>query len=437
MKLSTSILLFFCVGSVFAHTPSKQKSTSRQIEPLFFENGNVNLDTLNDRLTECAVVQEIQLVLEKQHGDNDEPEGYFQRFFNTLFPFGPSGNALLATTYISGPPNLLLALIPSNIDPSSLSILVSFAVGGLLGDVFLHLLPQTFVGEPFDPTKPEFILVDTKRNTVLGVFIFVGFAIFWVIDKSLRILEHEQGVEGNSHGHSHSHVQPQIEEEIKDEGFSNSIQNNETSSINRKEKSNVKDEPTSEITTPAISNPNASVKTSAYLNLISDFTHNITDGLAIAASFSISQNVGCTTTLAVFFHEIPHEIGDFALLIQGGFSKWAAMKSQFVTAIGAYLGTFIGIAIQNLGSKDLDVTKFQDNSFVSNVGILGTSVQWSDVTLPFTAGGFLYIATVGVIPEILELSSNSTRLQESGKGFLQAIFMLIGLSLMFFISWLE
>lgn len=80
-----------------------------------------------------------------------------------------------------------------------------------------------------------------------------------------------------------------------------------------------------------------------------DFTHNITDGLAMSASFYASPTIGATTTVAVFFHEIPHEVGDFALLVQSGFSKRAAMASQFVTALGALLGTGIGIAVQELG----------------------------------------------------------------------------------------
>lgn len=69
-----------------------------------------------------------------------------------------------------------------------------------------------------------------------------------------------------------------------------------------------------------------------------DFTHNITDGLAMAASFYASPTIGATTTVAVFFHEIPHEVGDFALLVQSGFSKRAAIGAQFFTAAGAFLG---------------------------------------------------------------------------------------------------
>lgn len=63
------------------------------------------------------------------------------------------------------------------------------------------------------------------------------------------------------------------------------------------------------------------IKVAGYLNLVADFAHNFTDGLAIGASFLAGQNIGIITTVTIFFHEIPHEIGDFAILIQSGCSK--------------------------------------------------------------------------------------------------------------------
>lgn len=63
------------------------------------------------------------------------------------------------------------------------------------------------------------------------------------------------------------------------------------------------------------------IKVAGYLNLAADFTHNVTDGLAIGASFLAGRNVGIITTVTIFLHEIPHEIGDFAILLQSGCSK--------------------------------------------------------------------------------------------------------------------
>lgn len=90
----------------------------------------------------------------------------------------------------------------------------------------------------------------------------------------------------------------------------------------------------------------------------------------MSASFYASPTIGATTTVAVFFHEIPHEVGDFALLVQSGFSKRAAMGSQFITAIGALLGTLIGIAIQEFGGSGVE----DGVGMARNAGIWGTSL---------------------------------------------------------------
>lgn len=60
---------------------------------------------------------------------------------------------------------------------------------------------------------------------------------------------------------------------------------------------------------------------SGYLNLAADFTHNLTDGLAIGASYLAGKNIGVITTITILLHEVPHEIGDFAILIQSGCSR--------------------------------------------------------------------------------------------------------------------
>ncbi len=170
--------------------------------------------------------------------------------------------------------------------------------------------------------------------------------------------------------------------------------------------------------------PSASIKLSAYLNLIADFTHNITDGLALSSSFYASPTLGATTTVAVFFHEIPHEVGDFALLIQSGFSKKMAMGAQFVTALGAFLGTCLGIAVQELGKSGTGATSGE----VRSKGLAGTGLGWGDMLLPFTAGTFLYVGTVAVIPELLETGSNKR--EEVKKTITQFVAMAVGAGIM-------
>lgn len=93
----------------------------------------------------------------------------------------------------------------------------------------------------------------------------------------------------------------------------------------------------------------------------------------MSASFYASPTIGATTTVAVFFHEIPHEVGDFALLVQSGFSKRAAMGAQFVTALGALLGTLIGIAVQELGGSGSG-SGSGEGGMPRNAGLWGTSL---------------------------------------------------------------
>lgn len=311
------------------------------------------------------------------------------RVFSVLFPGSPAVNALLATLYISGPPNFLLALCPPNIDPSSLSVMVAFAVGGLLGDTLFHLLPEIFLGEE-EPERVKFVMVEPNKNLLLGVAIMVGFVTFVAMDKGLRIATGGEDPHDHSHGHSHGKVES-ADKATKASGVSTGADTTRS----RKPAA-------PGITAPADAAEdkeiNPSVKLGGYLNLIADFTHNITDGLALSSSFYASPVVGATTTVAVFFHEIPHEVGDFALLIQSGFSKRAAMGAQFITAIGALLGTLIGIAIQEFGGS----SAASAGADGAAAGLLGTSLQWGDLLLPFTAGTFLYVGTVAVIPEMLE-----------------------------------
>jgi len=322
-----------------------------------------------------------------------------QKAFKLLFPFtSPAINSFVATAYISGPPNLILALVPANVDPSSLNIMVAFAVGGLLGDTLFHLLPEIFLGEvPEGEVRVR--LVEPNKNLLLGVAIMVGFCTFVAMDKGLRIAT---GGEGHTHdyGHAEDSGSGRLDEA---KAKATALESTQDSLLrNRGPKT-----ASPGITAPADPDPpKKEIKLSAYLNIIADFTHNITDGLALSSSFYASPTIGATTTLAVFCHEIPHEVGDFALLIQGGMSKKMAMGLQFVTALGAVLGTCIGVAVQEFGGSGTnDALAFGSG----NMGIWGTSLEWGDLLLPFTAGTFLYVGTVGVIPEMLETGPDKMR----------------------------
>lgn len=123
-----------------------------------------------------------------------------------------------------------------------------------------------------------------------------------------------------------------------------------------------------------------SIKVSGYLNLLANTIDNFTHGLAVAASFLVSKKIGLLTTMAILLHEIPHEVGDFAILLRAGFDRWSAAKLQLSTALGGLLGACFAICTQS--PKGVEET-----------------VAW---ILPFTSGGFLYIALVNVLPDLLE-----------------------------------
>jgi len=142
------------------------------------------------------------------------------------------------------------------------------------------------------------------------------------------------------------------------------------------------------------------IHTFAYLDLLGDSVHNFIDGVVIAASFIVSIPLGATTTLAVIAHEIPQEIGDFGILIYGGFSKVKALLYNFLTAIIAILAATL--------------TYFFSSSFPSN------SLEY---LLAFAAGGFIYIATSDLIPEL----HKETKPSRSAAQFL---LLLLGITLM-------
>lgn len=115
------------------------------------------------------------------------------------------------------------------------------------------------------------------------------------------------------------------------------------------------------------------------------------------------------------------------------------MAAQFVTAVGAFLGTIIGILVQEYGSGDSGKSTgsvvLEKAGVTAPTGLLGTSLQWSDTLLPFTAGTFLYVGTVGVIPELLDIEKGNTRLQELQRTLLQFGAMACGALIMVAISW--
>lgn len=180
--------------------------------------------------------------------------------------------------------------------------MVSFAVGGLFGNAFLHLLPEAF--EKAGPTP------------LMSFFILLGIILFFTLEKFLRW--------------QHCHIPTSTEHKH-----------------------------------PVVA-----------LSLIGDAVHNVFDGMIIAASFLVSPSIGFATALAVIFHEIPQEIGDFGVLVHGGLSVRKALWYNLLSALSAFGGAAL-------------------------IFVLGPQLKDSLIyVLPITAGGFLYIAGSDLIPEL-------------------------------------
>ncbi|KAF9041061.1 Zinc/iron permease [Hymenopellis radicata] len=371
---------------------------------------NVSIST--DDILQCPAVKELSAV---KHAVEAEESPIMRKIFAVLFPFGPAWNSILGTFYISSVPNFILAFIPAEINGNTLNTMTAFATGGLLSDVFLHLVPHSFMGEHQDPGV-HFVMVEEKRNILIGLGIFSGFAAFFFMEKTLRVLG---GGEEDGHSHSHHSHDPSI---AQSSGASVSAS---TDGL----RSRAKSESNAEHVIEAPSHSSGPSKLSAYLNLFGDFVHNI-----MAASFYASPLIGATTTLACFAHEIPHEIADYSILIRSGFTKRQAMQSQFLTAVGAFVGTFIGIAVHNAtssgdvheGGMNLAAGVRQDAP-----GLLGTTLKMADLVIPFVAGGFLYIGAVAVLPTLLaESKSGAQAMREFAA-------MFVGVVCMFLVAWNE
>ncbi|KEQ80744.1 Zip-domain-containing protein [Aureobasidium pullulans EXF-150] len=375
--------------------------------------GDLSSAEIEEQIQQCPLVQTLNA--HKASTAHEAATGFTARAFAVLFPGSPAVNTLLSVLYISGPPNFLLALCPSDIDPASLNTMVAFAFGGLMGDTLFHLLPEIFVGED-SPEHVTLVVADGNKNILLGIAIMVGFVSFVILDKAIRIAS--GGDEGHGHSHGHAHGKIEGGEKAAASAKASGSEKDQTEGLRQRngEKASVVPVEQQQESGPSSNR--------GYLNIIADFTHNITDGLAMASSFYASPTVGALTTTAVFFHEVPHEVGDFALLIQSGFSKRAAIGAQFLTAAGALTGALMGIAVQEYGGNAADA--------ISTPGLFGTSLHWGDLLLPWTAGTFMFVG-MSVVPELMETGPN--KVAEVKKIVTQLVAIAAGAGIMIAISW--
>ncbi|KFP69387.1 Zinc transporter ZIP13, partial [Acanthisitta chloris] len=256
------------------------------------------------------------------------------------------------------------AALQSEAGSHRLKQLLSFAIGGLLGNVFLHLLPEAWAYTCSATTGEGQSL---QQQKLLGLWVIIGFLTFLVLEKIFLEKEEEcPGVECDSKA---------LAGQISNGRVAGQFQTAGTQCNG----SSLQSCPT-----------NNRIKISGYLNLLANTIDNFTHGLAVAASFLVSRKVGFLTTMAILLHEIPHEVGDFAILLRAGFDCWSAAKMQLSTALGGILGACFAICAQSPKGA-------------------GETVAW---ILPFTSGGFLYIALVNVVPDLLEEKNPWNSLQQ-------------------------
>ncbi|XP_053721730.1 zinc transporter ZIP13 [Synchiropus splendidus] len=270
------------------------------------------------------------------------------------------------------------AALKTEAGSQKLKQLLSFAIGGLLGDVFLHLLPEAWALSASSGAAG-------KQNHFMtqGQWVISGFLAFLVLEKMFPDKD-SQEPEQSSVSDLNSNTTTKSHEASFGNGHIESWQlSKQHGLLERPEK----------------------IKTSGYLNLLANCIDNFTHGLAVAGSFLVSKKVGFLTTFAILLHEIPHEVGDFAILLRAGFDRWSAARMQLITALVGVLGA--GFALCAQSPKGMENT-----------------TAW---ILPFTSGGFLYIALVNVVPDLLDESS----LRHS---LLQILLILCGVAVMALMS---
>jgi zinc and cadmium transporter len=231
--------------------------------------------------------------------------------------FGGIASAAFAVVFLWVPEERSARLLPH---------VLSFATGALLGAALLALLPEALERAGAAAARP------------LGVALLLGLGVFFVIEKLVlwwhaRSHDEEAQAEGEPRGSGphHHHEQQRHSHSPRD-------------------------------------------RASGILVLVGDSIHNALDGVLIAAAFLSSVPLGVVTTFAVAAHEIPHRVGDFAILVQAGLSRQRALLFNLATGLASVLGA-IGCYFG-----------------------LRRAVPALPYALAFAAAGFLYIAVAGLIP---------------------------------------
>ncbi|XP_034069835.1 zinc transporter ZIP12-like isoform X3 [Gymnodraco acuticeps] len=245
-----------------------------------------------------------------------------------------------------------------------LQLFVGLAVGTLSGDALLHLIPQILGLHDDTHSHEDEHYAEGKDYLWRILGIIAGIYGFFLIERILSFLV-------PSHGHGHSGLPLELNYNGQSQR-GKSISTIQLGPVEDLECSEVSPE---HVNTRSPSHQRQGVPLLAVMIIVGDSLHNFADGLVVGAAFSSSAETGMATTVAILCHEIPHEMGDFAVLLSSGLSVKTAVLMNFLSALTAFMGLYIGLFV----SSDFEVQ------------------QW---IFAVTAGIFLYLSLVEMLPEM-------------------------------------
>lgn len=369
-----------------------------------------------------------------EHGSEHNPHHLktkkrfdIQKLFIKYLPKNPMVAAFSSVIYITMIPLILLKFLPTDLPKSMLNTLLAFALGTVLGDVFLHMIPELMAREEEIVLNNEKIKLEnnqhySKHLIDIGVLILSGILIFYVLEKIVGIFgEHEneraqdiaEKQQHNNHKHNHAkhHHNLENKQEYADKVFSsknddqyfgedemNKNRNNNGLKKRKPLKKRERENSTTFITNKTIEkeyknkidNIDSGVTSSSYvkaiMQVLASMTHGFTDGLSVTFAFISSPSSGLTTAFAMFLHEIPHKFGDYTIMRQLGFSSKRAITMQFITALGTMIGSVVASIIfwMSSSSSSISINELCDNYI-----------------MPITTGSLIYLALVGMLPELI------------------------------------